>query len=135
MNMKTILAGIFGVVLGLGIAAFVPAFHGVMEMMPSHGMNHSEKDMSAPRDATAATIAFMQANDAMHRDMAITFSGNADIDFAKGMIPHHQGAIDMAKIVLEHGNDAEIRKLAEGVVAAQDSEIEFMKGWLAKNGG
>ncbi|MGL4489018.1 MAG: CopM family metallochaperone, partial [Rhizobiaceae bacterium] len=56
-----------------------------------------------------------------------------DVDFAKGMIPHHQGAVDMAKIVLQYGKDADLRKLAEGVVSTQESEIKFMTEWLAKN--
>ncbi len=43
----------------------------------------------------------MAVNDKMHRDMGITFTGNADRDFAAGMIPHHQGAIDMARVALE----------------------------------
>ncbi|MFY8102187.1 MAG: DUF305 domain-containing protein, partial [Allorhizobium sp.] len=46
----------------------------------------------------------------------------------------HQGAIDMANIVLEHGKDPEIRKLAEEVIKAQEGEIAMMKEWLAKNG-
>jgi len=67
-------------------------------------------------------------------EMNVPLTGNADVDFARGMIPHHQGAIDMAKIVLTYGKDPELRKLAEAVIAAQDSEIAFMKAWLAKNG-
>jgi uncharacterized protein (DUF305 family) len=66
--------------------------------------------------------------------MAITFSGNPDIDFARVMIPHHQGAIDMAKIVVAFGKDPEIRKLAEEIVKAQESEINFMQSWLQKRG-
>ena len=81
-----------------------------------------------------ASKAFMEANMKMHKDMTITFSGNADVDFAKGMIPHHQGAIDMSDIVLKHGKDASVRKLANDIIAAQKTEIAQMTQWLARNG-
>jgi uncharacterized protein (DUF305 family) len=86
-------------------------------------------------DMGPASQAFMAANDAMHKGMAIEFTGNADVDFVRGMIPHHQGAVDMARIVLEHGADPEVRKFAEGVIAAQEAEIKWMTDWLAANGG
>ena len=85
-------------------------------------------------DEAPSTKAFMEANAAMHSGMAIPFTGNADVDFIAGMIPHHQGAVEMAKIVLEHGSDPEVRKLAEAVIAAQEAEIAWMTDWLAKNG-
>ena len=70
----------------------------------------------------------------MHNDMAITYSGNADVDFMKGMIPHHQAAVDMAKTVIAFSKDPEVKKLAEDVITAQEAEIAQMKSWLQKNG-
>ncbi len=96
--------------------------------------DHSGHTMPADPAASPATQAYIAANDAMHKGMAIPFTGNADVDFIAGMIPHHQGAVEMARIVLEHGSDPEVRKLAEQVIAAQETEIKWMQDWLARNG-
>lgn len=95
----------------------------------SHGAAHAQK-----AEANPASAAFAAANAKMHEAMNIRFSGDADVDFARGMIAHHQGAVDMAKILLAHGKDPEMRKLAEEVVRTQEAEIAFMKNWLAKKG-
>jgi uncharacterized protein (DUF305 family) len=94
---------------------------------------HSGHGAASAKDS-AATTAFKAANMKMHKDMDIAFSGNADADFVRGMIPHHQGAIDMAKIQLAHGKDPELRKLAETIIADQEKEIAQMRDWLKKNG-
>jgi uncharacterized protein (DUF305 family) len=84
--------------------------------------------------ASPSTKSYQDANARMHKDMAIRYSGDADIDFARGMIPHHRGAVDMAKIVLQYGKDPELRKLAQEIIASQEKEIAFMQGWLKAKG-
>ncbi len=75
-----------------------------------------------------------QAMAAMMKNMMVPYTDDADVDFIKGMMPHHQGAIDMAKVALQFAKDPEVLKLAQDVITAQESEIVFMKGWLAKKG-
>jgi uncharacterized protein (DUF305 family) len=80
-----------------------------------------------------ATEAYKKAMGNMMEGMNIAYSGNADADFARGMVPHHKGAVEMAKVELAFGKDPELRKLAEDIIKAQETEIAFMNEWLKKN--
>lgn len=119
MLKTTIMAASLALALSTGLALAQDAQQG-------HMMTSGEQ--------SASSKAFAEANAKMHANMAMPLTGDADVDFVQGMIPHHQGAIDMAQIVLEHGADPEIRKLAEDVIAAQEGEIAMMRAWLAARG-
>ncbi len=93
---------------------------------------HAHAGAEASPDAVIS--AFEEAAAKMHEDMAIDYSGDADVDFVRGMIPHHEAAIAMAKIELEHGKDPQLRKIAEEVIAAQEAEITQMRKWLEEHG-
>lgn len=90
--------------------------------------DHGGHAMAA--DAATATAAYVAA---MMSGMMIPYSGNANVDFITGMIPHHQGGVDNARIALQYGTDPEMRKFTESVIAAQEAEIAWMKDWLARN--
>jgi uncharacterized protein (DUF305 family) len=108
----------------------------MMKMMQEmHGkMMGGGMAMLPKGDAGPSSLAFNGIATKMHQDMAITYTGNADADFVKSMIPHHQAAIDMAKTVLAFGKDDDVKKLAKDVIEAQEEEVAKMKEWLKKPG-
>ena len=93
------------------------------------GMN-----MPAKPTATPADKAFAASMKTLMKGMNVEPTGNPDKDFVLMMMPHHQGAIDMAKVELQYRTDPELRQLATDLVTAQEKEIAQMKDWLAKNG-
>ena len=91
-----------------------------------HGMPAMEMAMPSP-----AHEDLMAGMDRMNMDMmAGGTASDVDVAFICSMIPHHRGAIDMAKAELEHGDDPFARELAEAVIAAQEKEIADMLAWL-----
>jgi hypothetical protein len=98
----------------------------------------AQMDMTTGKGAKLRPSQFAQDMDVsmklMDRDMsAAPMDGNADHDFAAMMIPHHQGAIDMAKAELSYGRDPALRRLAEEIIVDQKSEIDLMNLWLKKH--
>jgi hypothetical protein len=102
-------------------------------MMMGGGAGHQSMGMTPIKgDRSPASLAFHAVNAKMHEAMDVTFTGDADRDFAAAMIAHHEGAIDMAKVVVAFGKDAEVKKLAEQIIQDQQKEVTWMKEWLAK---
>jgi hypothetical protein len=110
--------------------------------MMGHGMQHGRTASGHDTHAAAqpkgdtgpSSLALHGVNQKMHAAMNIAFTGDADADFVRGMIPHHQGAVEMAKVVLAFGKDPAVRKLAEEIVKAQETEIALMQSWLKQRG-
>ena len=116
-------------------AAAIPAFviaqgtHGGHGRHGGHAAHHQQQ---ASSNASPSTQAYEAANEKMHQEMMIEFTGDADIDFIVGMIPHHRGALDMAAVVLQYGKDPEVRALAEQIIAEQEREIVLMEKILTR---
>lgn len=86
--------------------------------------------------ATPSTDAYRHAMGTMHEAMmAEPYTGDADRDFVGGMLPHHQGAIDMARVELRYGRDPAMRRLAQDIIVAQTREAVVMRRWQAGHGG
>lgn len=92
------------------------------------GMN---MDQGAAAGLSQSSQDYMAAMRDMHKDMAQGVTAHdPDVAFARGMIPHHRGAIAMAQTELKYGKDPHMRRMAENVIKAQQAEIETMNNWL-----
>lgn len=122
--------------------AMTPECMGAMRQMMQGGMMQG---MTGAPDAGIAqaneslpdfTRAYVEAMDAMHAPMMDgVMADDPDVAFVRGMIPHHQGAIDMARIVQQYGNDPQTKEWAAQIIDAQGREIAEMQAWLATNAG
>ncbi|WP_207101141.1 DUF305 domain-containing protein [Paracoccus shandongensis] len=116
----------------------MPGMPDQMRTMMQGGMMNGAADASkaagtAPADGNipAFTRAYVDAMDAMHGPMMDgVMADDPDTAFVRGMIPHHQGAIDMARIVQQYGDDPQTRAWAGQIIAAQEREIAEMEAWL-----
>jgi uncharacterized protein (DUF305 family) len=132
--MKTI--GLAALVLFAGTAAAMAQDNGLpaacLGPHAGHEMGSPAKEMEM-EPVDEAHHAMMAGMDKMHADMDAGMKAeDIDVAFICGMIPHHQGAIDMAKAELEYGDDPWAREMAQKVIDAQEAEIAQMKEWLAK---
>jgi uncharacterized protein (DUF305 family) len=84
-------------------------------------------------ELSPASKEFEEAMMKMHKDMTIPYTNDVDVDFVRGMMPHHQGAIDQANVFLKYTKDLRLRRLALGIIAAQRKEIRFMQRWLKEH--
>ncbi len=126
--MKRILLTSVAAILATAAAlAADPAPMPGMDMKPGMGMkmmNPDPSDSASTKDYRAAMAKMMEGMPMMK------FTGDADADFMNHMRAHHQGAIDMAKVVLTNGKDPEVKKLAQDIVTAQEKEIAVIDAWL-----
>jgi uncharacterized protein (DUF305 family) len=109
-----------------------------------HAARSATSTVGWPPAPTAAFIAstertfdqlMIDAMNVMHRGMhSALHTGDPDHDFVTMMIPHHQGAIDMAKALLLYGKDEQLKRLAQEIIADQQSEIQLMQLWLKRHG-
>ncbi|CAN5778245.1 hypothetical protein BH11PSE8_BH11PSE8_15540 [soil metagenome] len=127
LDLRSLLAGFVLATVGAATVGFAAD-----PTMPSHdhpAMGGGTPPLLLPV-STAHTFSELMANvDAvMHHGMAnAKRNGNPDHDFASAMVPHHQGAVDMAKVELLYGRDPVLRRMAQEIIVSQHQEIEVMQ--------
>jgi uncharacterized protein (DUF305 family) len=145
MKILTRIASTIALAVGLAGAAYAQAQHQGHPNTPMSGgmpmgqtdpaaMHEMLQDMMPKASDPASTKEFKEADVAMMKNMHQPFTGNPDVDFRTHMIPHHQGAIDMARVALKHANDADTKKMAQKIIDDQEKEIAEMREWLTRNG-
>jgi uncharacterized protein (DUF305 family) len=96
----------------------------------AHDASGHHKSSGQTVDTDSFDVQMGRAMERMDRDMAVPSTGDPDRDFAAMMIPHHQGAVDIARIQLQFGKDPVLRRLAQGIIVEQLQEIDVMRSRL-----
>jgi uncharacterized protein (DUF305 family) len=106
----------------------------MMGVMQSKGgeMDGMPRGAAKPSEATQAYMKAMQTMDAPM--MMGAQDSDPDVAFVKTMIPHHQGAIEMAKVALQYAKDDKVKSWAKEIIKAQQAEIAEMQSWLKDRG-
>jgi uncharacterized protein (DUF305 family) len=118
-------------VLALALAGSAAVAQEAEDSGAMEDMDHSSMDMG---DQPEHMQGFTAAMDTMMQAMPSESAGDVDADFLLMMIPHHQSAIDMARVELEQGDDEETRAMAQAVIDAQEQEIGEMRAMLERMG-
>jgi hypothetical protein len=111
--------------LPITVPAAVPAPADVSRMAGATSICSATSRDIAPFYSEMSVVNFR-----MHEDMTAAPSGDVDRDFMRMMIPHHQGAIDMARALLKYGHDEKLKRLAQSIVVEQAQEIAYMRTLL-----
>ena len=98
------------------------------------GLSMADPVVAQQAASSPATKGYTDAMSKMQTNMPKVHKGDPDTDFARMMIPHHQGAVDMAKVEIQYGKDPDLRKMAEKMVKDQEKEIGDLQNWLKDKG-
>lgn len=111
--------------------AFLVFMEGAL-LMAQNGVTHGhDHSVSGPEPDDPNWTGLVASMMKMHEEMsAIERTGNVDADFVRLMLPHHQAAVEMARIQLLYGKDSQMRRLAQEIISDQQLEIELMQLWL-----
>ncbi len=119
--------------LGLALLATLAAGPALAQA-PAPAMPGMMPGMTPGMPMSANHMEMMQKMETMNKAMmGAPMTGNPDQDLVAMMMPHHQGAIDMARIYLRDGKDPEIRRMAQKIIVDQEKEIAEFKAWQAKH--
>ena len=138
---KTFAALAITAVAGVAVAQTSHQGHGSMPTSGAMPMGHMDpaamqkmmQNMMPSANDPASTKDFKAADMQMMKTMHVPYTGNPDVDFRTHMIPHHQGAVEMAKVALKHARDLETKRMAQKIIDDQEKEIAEMQEWLKKN--
>lgn len=120
MNLK-IKTSLFLFMTAISINSFANEDHS------EHLIHHTIKIVEDNYSSEYADI-----NNKMHKGMMFDSTGNPDVDFVIGMIAHHKGAVEMAKVQLKYGKDSKLIELSNNIIRDQEIEIKLMENWLSK---